>query len=114
MARNTHRHTYTYYTHYTHTHTLAHTHNTHTHQPGTPGVLPGCSQGTHGVRRRYLCPASDPRYRGCGRAQAERPEPTSLLPARVPRVPLKFALVPSCGNPSVVSAEVWGGPCEYP
>ena len=118
LARNTHRHTYTHYTHCTHTHahthtrTHAHAHTHNTHQPGTPGVLPGCSQGTHGVRRRYLCTASDPRYRGCGRAQAERPEPTALLTASAPRVPLKFARVPSCGNRSVVSAEVWEGPCD--
>ena len=135
LARNTHRHTYTYYTHYSHTHTGTHTHTTHTHthtthkthnthtthnthnthnthRPGTPGVLPGCSQGTHGVRRRYLCTASDPRYRGCGRAQAERPQPTALLTASAARVPFKFARVPSCGNRSVVSAEVWEGPCD--
>ena len=122
------------HTHYTHTHTHAHTgthaqphthtHCTHAHtharqhRPGTHGVLPGCSRGAPRVRMsapqvplhriRPYC------YRGCGRAHAERPEPTSLLTASAPRVPLKFARVPSCGNQSVVSAEVWEGPCEYP
>jgi hypothetical protein len=111
----THAHTHTHWRTRPHTHTHAHTERVLTgYSRGAPGVLAGCSQGTHGVRRRYLCTASDPGYRGCGRAQAERPQPTALLTASAARVPLKFARVPSCGNHSVVSAEVWEGPCEYP
>ena len=89
LARNTH---YTH-THYTHTHTHTHTHTrphwhtrptTHTHtrhtrphtraptptgySRGTPGVLPGCSQGTH------ECAAG-----------TSAPHPTLLLPWVRPR-----------------------------
>jgi hypothetical protein len=45
-ATHTHTHTTHTHTHTTH-HTHTHTHTIHTQQPGTPGVLPGYSQGTH-------------------------------------------------------------------
>jgi hypothetical protein len=55
LARNTHTHTHLHTLHalhththtHRHTHTHTHTHTIHTQQPGTPGVLPGYSQGTH-------------------------------------------------------------------
>jgi hypothetical protein len=128
-------HTYTHYTHYTHTHTHTHTHwhthththNTHAHthtphthnthtihtqQPGTPGVLPGCSQGTHECAAGTSAPHPTHATVGADAPKPSGPSRPHSYPSYPPaslEYPLKFARVFSRGNSSVVSAEVWGG-----